>query len=114
VTPPPHEVCDSSDQAAHYHLPGLHVGDLICDDTCGWPQNQDVEPSLDETETQWIFDAQFYFFLILLTSFSGLEIREYGLGDALRWPRDILYPQNVAINFADKLRTLGRYSSLAD
>jgi hypothetical protein len=25
---------------------------------------------------------------------SGLENREYGRGDPLRWPRDILYPQN--------------------
>jgi hypothetical protein len=26
----------------------------------------------------------------------GLEIREYGRGDSLRWTRDILYPQTLA------------------
>jgi hypothetical protein len=26
----------------------------------------------------------------------GLENREYGCGDPLRWPRDILYPQKLA------------------
>jgi hypothetical protein len=43
---------------------------------------------------------------------SGLENREYGRGDPLRWPRDTLYPQNLAL--ADKRRSLCRYSSLAD
>jgi hypothetical protein len=28
---------------------------------------------------------------------SGLENREYGRGDPLRWPRDTLYPQKVGI-----------------
>jgi hypothetical protein len=28
---------------------------------------------------------------------SGLEHREYGRGDALRWPRDTLYPQKLAL-----------------
>jgi hypothetical protein len=28
----------------------------------------------------------------------GLENREYGRGDPLRWPRDILYPQNLALS----------------
>jgi hypothetical protein len=28
---------------------------------------------------------------------SGLENREYGRGDPLRWPRDILYPQKMAL-----------------
>jgi hypothetical protein len=42
---------------------------------------------------------------------SGQENRINGRGDPLRWPRDTLYPQK---NFADKRRSLGRYSSLAD
>jgi hypothetical protein len=28
---------------------------------------------------------------------SGLENREYGRGDPLRWPRDALYPQKLAL-----------------
>jgi hypothetical protein len=27
----------------------------------------------------------------------GLDIREYGHGDSLRWPRDTLYPQKLAL-----------------
>jgi hypothetical protein len=46
-------------------------------------------------------------------SSSGLENREYDRGDLLRWPRDILYKQ-IGTNFADRRRSLGRYSSLAD
>jgi hypothetical protein len=31
------------------------------------------------------------------SSDSGLENREYGLGDPLRWPRDTPYPQKLAL-----------------
>jgi hypothetical protein len=31
------------------------------------------------------------------SSGSGLENREYGRGDPLRWPRDTLYPQKLAL-----------------
>jgi hypothetical protein len=48
------------------------------------------------------------------SSGSGLESREYGLRDSSRLPRGTLYPQKVGTNFADKRRSLSRYSSLAD
>jgi hypothetical protein len=32
------------------------------------------------------------------SSGSGLENREYGRGDPLRWPRDTLYPQKLALS----------------
>jgi hypothetical protein len=31
------------------------------------------------------------------TKWTGVEIREYGHGDQLRWPRDTLYPQKLAL-----------------
>jgi hypothetical protein len=44
---------------------------------------------------------EFLTHLIFPTTFqsrgSGLEIREYSRRNPLRWPRDTLYPQNLAL-----------------
>jgi hypothetical protein len=40
---PPHEVCDSSDQAAHYHHLGPKLGASFLTRHFGWKQNKKVK-----------------------------------------------------------------------
>jgi hypothetical protein len=42
---PPHEVCDSSDQAAHYHHLGPKLGALFLTGTKGWKRSKKVKSS---------------------------------------------------------------------
>jgi hypothetical protein len=48
------------------------------------------------------------------SSGAGLENREYGRGDPLRWPRDTLYPQKLALTSPICGGRSVWYSSLAD
>jgi hypothetical protein len=69
---------------------------------------------LDCLDTKiWAYDiTQFILHAGSITPVNKTEIN--GRGNPLRWPRNTLYPQKVSTNFADKWRSLSRYSSLVD
>jgi hypothetical protein len=48
---PPHEVCDSPDQAAHYHTLGSKLGGFISDTTLGWNRGKTYYYTLDAEST---------------------------------------------------------------
>jgi hypothetical protein len=47
----PHEVCDSSDQAAHYHHLGPKLGASFLTQNFGWKQNKKVSKNVNGGST---------------------------------------------------------------
>jgi hypothetical protein len=45
---PPHEVCNNSDQAAHYHHLGLKLGASFLTRNFGWKQNKKVKKMIKD------------------------------------------------------------------